>query len=110
MEYFDYTYNVCCLKVIDDLHFKNHKDQICRAKYAPSKVKNDLSDNDQSLNFMSAEQVFAWLSRYKRILSAMPKTHHLYYLHQLVKRRNKYTELCYRLNRKPLLPKTPPIN
>ena len=40
----------------------------CRAKYAPSGVKNKLNDNE-SMNFMSAEQ---WLSRYKRILSAMP--------------------------------------
>ena len=55
---------------------------------------------------MSAEQTFTWLTRFLKILSAMPKTYHLYYLHRLVKKRNVYTELCHRLNRKPLLPKT----
>lgn len=91
------------LSVIDDLHYKNHKDEKCRRMYSPTKVKEQ--NKEQGMNFMSAEQVFAWLSRYKRILSAMPKYHHLFYLHRLVKKRNQYTELCYSLNRKALLPK-----
>lgn len=41
--------------------------------YAPQKVKA------QGMNFMCAEQVFAWLSRFKRILCSMPKTDHLFF-------------------------------
>lgn len=88
--------------MIDELHFKNHTDKICRQKYDPSVIK----EKHPGISFMSAEQTFAWLTRFRKILSAMPKTHHLYYLHRLVKKRNVYTELCHRLNRKPLLPKT----
>ena len=88
--------------MIDELHFKNHTDKICREKYDPSVIK----EKHPGISFMSAEQTFAWLTRFRKILSAMSKTHHLYYLHRLVKKRNVYTELCHRLNRKPLLPKT----
>lgn len=90
------------LQVIDELHFKNHTDKICRDKYDPSVIK----EKHPGVSFMSAEQTFAWLTRFRKILSAMPKNHHLFYLHRLVKKRNIYTELCHRLNRKPLLPKT----
>ena len=62
----------------DYLHFKNHKDVKCQLKYSPSKVKEDNQEEGKMMNFMSAEQVFAWLSRYKRILCAMPKCHHLF--------------------------------
>jgi hypothetical protein len=57
---------VTLFQVIDDLHLKNHKDEKCRQKYAPSEVKE--KDIEQGMNFMSAEQVFAWLSRFKRII------------------------------------------
>ena len=33
-----------------------------------------------NVNFMCAEQTFARLSRYHRILCSMPKTHHLFYI------------------------------
>ena len=58
-----------------------------------------------SLNTMSCEQTFVWLSRFKKILSAMRKTHFHFYLHRMVKRRNIYIEYCYANNRRPLLPK-----
>ena len=90
------------LQVIDKLHFKNHTGKICREKYDPSVIK----EKHPGVSFMSVEQTFAWLTRFRKILSAMPKNHHLFYLHRLVKKRNIYTELCHRLNRKPLLPKT----
>lgn len=55
---------------------------------------------------MTAEQTFVWLcSRYKRILSSMRKTHHIYFLHRIVNKRNAYTEKCLKLGRKSLLPK-----
>ena len=54
---------------------------------------------------MAAEQTFVWLSRFKKILCAMPKVHHLFYLHRMVKHRNAYTTACYKYGKKPLLPK-----
>ena len=44
----------------DDLHFKNHEDVKCQLKYSPSKVKEDNQEERKMMNFMSAEQVFAW--------------------------------------------------
>ena len=89
------------IKIIDTLHIKNHKDSRCKELYDPEKIKAD----NPSLNTMSCEQTFVWLSRYKKILSAMRKTHFHFYLHRMVKRRNIYIEYCYANNRRPLLPK-----
>ena len=46
---------------------------------------------------MSCEQMFAWLSQYKKILAAMSKIHHHFYLHRMVKRRNTYISHCYKV-------------
>ena len=54
--------------ITNELHIKNHKDSRCRTKYNPEVVKTI----GQSMNTMSCEQTFAWLSRFKK---AMPKTH-----------------------------------
>lgn len=72
-------------KIIDSLHIKNHCDPRCQ-QYAPTAVLPENSD----INTMACEQTFAWLSRYKKILCAMPKTHHHFYLHRQVQRRNNY--------------------
>lgn len=88
-------------KIIDSLHINNHKDKQCREQYDPSLLKRELPD----ANTMAAEQTFVWLSRFKKILCAMPKVHHLFYLHRMVKRRNQYTTHCYKNGKKPLLPK-----
>jgi hypothetical protein len=85
-------------KVIDELHIKNHVDETCKEKYDPSVIKC----KHPGISFMSAERTFAWLSRFRRILCAMPKVHHLFYL---VKRWNLYMEMCHSIQRKPLLPK-----
>ena len=53
---------------------------------------------------MYAEQTFAWQSRYKKVLNSMKRTHFHFVLHRLIKGRNRYTSLCYKENRKPLLP------
>ena len=71
-------------KIIDDLHIKNHRDPRCEQYRAPEEIGNT----------MACEQTFAWLSRYKKILSAMPKTHHHFYLHRMVLRRNRYISQC----------------
>ena len=77
-------------KIIDSLHIKNHKDPKCQLLYNPKRVKEE----NPHFNLMCAEQTFAWLSRFKRICSAMDKTHHCFFLHRMVKRRNMYTSLC----------------
>ena len=82
-------------KIIDDLHIKNHRDPRCEQYRAPAEIGNT----------MSCEQTFAWLSRYKKILSAMPKTHHHFYLHRMVLRRNRYISQCYAEGRRPVQPK-----
>ena len=109
-------------KIIDSLHIANHKDKRCQEKYHPAEVKEFHPD----YNSMCCEQTFAWLSRYtayqracirwsyyycsfvsyrfKRILSSMPKTHHHFYLHRMVKRRNSYIEWCYLHSRRPVAP------
>ena len=86
-------------KIIDELHIKNHADKKCIEKYNPKEV---LSED---MNTMSCEQTFAWLSRFKKILSAMPKTHHHFYLHRMVQRRNMYISKCYAEGRRPVQPK-----
>lgn len=88
-------------KIIDKLHIKNHKDNTCKEKYNPSGLKEEMP----GANTMAAEQTFVWLSRFKKILCPMPKIHHLFYLHRMVKHRNRYTVHCYKNNKKPLLPK-----
>ena len=65
-------------KCIDSLLLKNHRDTRCAENYSPE----HLASGD--MNTMSCEQTFAWLSRYKKILCAMPKTHHHFYLHRIV--------------------------
>ena len=72
-------------KIIDSLHIRNHKDQSCKESYNPANLKKELPDG----NTMAAEQTFVWLSRFKKILCAMPKVHHLF----------------YKNSKKPLLPK-----
>ena len=44
---------------------------------------------------MAAEQTFVWASRFKKIVCAMPRLHHFFYLHRAIKRRNAYTERCH---------------
>ena len=86
--------------VIDDLHIVNHTRQRCHELYNPKKVKEVVPE----ANLMCAEQTFAWQSRYKKVLNSMKKTHFHFVLHRLIKGRNRYTSLCYKQNRKPLLP------
>ena len=63
-------------KIVDDLHIKNHLHPRCEQYRTPADIGN----------IIVCEQTFAWLSRYKKILSAMPKTHHHFYLHRMVLR------------------------
>lgn len=86
-------------KVIDHLHLQNHKDPSCKVKYDPDSVISTC------FNTMAAEQVNVWASRLKRIMVPMPYIHHMFFFHRMVKRRNAYTQFCYKVGRQPLLPK-----
>ena len=87
-------------KIIDELHIRNHKDSRCRTKYNPEVVKTI----SKTTNTMSCEQTFAWLSRFKKVICAMPKTHFHFFLHRMIKRRNLYITYCYANNLRPLQP------
>ena len=71
-------------------------------RYHPKKVL----EANPNYNFMIAEQTFAWLSRYKKIVCSMDKLHHLFFLHRIITRRNKHSYLCITTGRKVLLPKS----
>lgn len=88
-------------KIIDSLHIRNHKDPRCIARYDPKVVK----ERRPKLNTMAAEQTFVWASRFKKIICSMGKNHHLFFLHRMVKERNRYSEQCRKMGREPLLPK-----
>ena len=92
-------------KAIDGLHLRNHKNESRHKNYNPSRIAEMYPDLAESKNTMAAEQTFVWLGRLKKIMSSMGKTHHLFYLHRMVQRRNRYTSHCYKQKRKPLLPK-----
>ena len=87
-------------KIIDTLHIHNHVDKECQVKYSPQELK----ENNEDFNTMVCEQTFAWLSRYKKILCSMPKIHHHFYLHRMIKRRNTYISYCYSHGRRPIQP------
>ena len=89
------------VKIIDSLHLRNHKDSQCHELYNPQKIKS----SDSHYNTMACEQTFAWLGRYKKILLSMGKCHHHFFLHRLVKRRNRYISFCYKKGRHPVAPK-----
>ena len=80
---------------------KNHKSELCHTLYSPQQLK----ERNPTFNTQAGEQTFAWMGKYKHIVCAMSKTHHLVYLHRMVRRRNLYTEKCYSNGRKPILPK-----
>lgn len=88
-------------KIIDVFHFRNHTSPDCKEKYSPKAVK----EQNPNFNTQAGEQTFIWVGKFKNILCSMNKTHHLFYLHCMVKRRNAYTAKCYKYNKKPILPK-----
>ena len=89
-------------KVIDVFHFANHVSPECREKFSPAKLKKEHPD----YNTQAGEQTFVWIHRFSHILCSMNRTHHLFYLHRMVLRRNKYTSQCYLKGKKPILPKS----
>ena len=88
-------------KVIDRLHLRNHKNELCHTLYSAEPLKAQYPD----LNTMVAEQTFPSSARYKKILNAMPMRRFLFYYHRMVVHRNKYTSDCHKQKKTPLLPK-----
>ena len=71
----------CVTKIIDSLHISNHVDPRCKKKYDPQPIK----EKHPEFNTIACEQTFAWMSRHKKIVCFMPKTHHHFYVHRMVK-------------------------
>ena len=68
-------------KIIDTFHMKNHTSTICHTVYNPAEMK----EKHPFYNTQAGEQT---LGRFKNIVCAMNKTHHLFYIHRMVRRRN----------------------
>ena len=90
-------------KVIDTLHIRNHVNPTCQRELHPDKIGLVHPDLKDTKNTQAAEQTFIWLGRFKKIVCSMSRTHHLFYIHRMVKHRNIYTARCYKEGRKPLL-------
>ena len=88
-------------KIIDTFHLKNHTSTICRTMYNPAEMK----EKHPFFNTQAGEQTFVWMERFKNVVGAMNKTHHLFYIHRMVRRRNTYMAKCYANGRRPILPK-----
>ena len=88
-------------KIIDTFHLRNHSNPLCHTWYSPQQMK----DENPCFNTQAGEQMFVWMGKFKNIVCAMGKTHHLFYLHRMVCRRNRYTDKCYSYGKKPILPK-----
>lgn len=73
-------------KVTDVFHFPNHTSPQCRELYSPAQLKAD----NPNFNTQAGEQTFTWIGRFMHIVFAMNKTHHLFYLHHVVLRRNNF--------------------
>ena len=87
-------------KIIDSFHLTNHKGENCKLLYNPEKLKVV----HENYNTQACEQTFSWLSRFHRILSSVPRVHNHFFLHRMVKKRNKYNSYCYSQGKKPVLP------
>lgn len=85
------------VKIIDRLHMKNHKDAKCHKLYNPNQIP-------ETHNTMIAEQTFAWFSHFKKNVNSMSQSHHLFYVHRNIQRRNRYTERCRLDGKTPVLP------
>ena len=88
-------------KIIDTFHLRNHSNPLCHTQYSPMEMKDK-----KTLHITQAgEQTFIWMGKFKNIVCAMSKTHHLFYIHRMVHRRSRYTEKCYTYGKKPILPR-----
>ena len=87
-------------KVIDRLHLKNHANPKCKVTYSPDQLPPGYITQ-------AAEQTFFRLSRFKRIVDSMTQTYHLFYTHRMIKRKHRYTSLCLKSEREPVLPNIP---
>ena len=76
-------------KIIDTFHLRNHSNPLCHTPYSPQQMK----DEKPCFNTQAGEQTFVWTRKFKNIVCTMGMTHHLFYLHRMVRRRNRYTQI-----------------
>lgn len=88
-------------KFIDTFHLRNHVNPRCHEVYNPERLAVQIPN----MNTQAAEQTFTWIARFRHIVCAMNKQHHLFYIHRMVLRRNMYTSKCYAMGKRPILPK-----
>ena len=79
------------MQVVDLFHFPNHTDSECKRKYSPDAIRKKEEHKDW--NMMCAEQTFVWLIR--KMMCAMNKTHHMFFLHRIIVHRNDSTNVGY---------------
>ena len=60
--------------------------------------------SNTTLISISVKNWTPWLSRFKKIVNSMSQTHHLFYVHRMAQRRNKYTGRCRQRGVNTLLP------
>lgn len=80
-------------KIIDRLHLANQKHPKCKELYSADEA---LPPGN---NTIVAERVF----RFKKIANSMSQTHHLFFIHRNIKRRNTCTAKCRRKGKEPVL-------
>lgn len=85
-------------KLLIRLHLAKHKHPKCKEEYSADETFPPGN------NTMVAEQTFSWFSRFKKIANSMSQTHHLFFIHRNIKRRNTYTAKCRRKGKEPVLP------
>ena len=78
-------------KCIDGFHLRNHVDPTCRLLYSPSRI-TEVNPELKSANTEEAEEAFAWLKKLQYNTYSMPKLHHLFFIHRLLKTRNLHLE------------------
>ena len=97
------VYKLNFLNLIKSIFFIwNHVRDKCRKDYPV--IIDNLRKTFPHPNTESAEQTFVWLGKLKKILNSMSKRKLHFFLHCLIKERNRYTEWCYANNIKPNLP------
>lgn len=80
-------------KPVDVFHFfckHSEEDEICRTFCNPTLFPDLMTDGKWTFNTSAAEQVNAWLVKYKTIVREMEETRYNFFLDELISLRNEY--------------------
>ena len=86
-------------RFIDVFHLRNHVIPRCHQVYNPDRLATEIPD----MNTQAGEQTFTWIARFRHIVCAMNKHHHLFYIHHMVLRRNIQLNAMLRARTPPCL-------